>query len=445
MKKIRTQFQKFIRFLIKDVWLVSIHEVSKTRAFLIKSLRVLVLSFRGFKRDKCILRASALTYFTLLSLVPLLAMLFGIAKGFGLQEMLEHQLVEKFSENKQVMQYIVNFSNSLLANTRGSFIAGPGFVVLIWAVLRLLGNIEKDFNDIWYIKESRSFVRKLSDYFSIILIAPILLVLSNGLSIFIFSRLTEIAESLKLLGIIGPVLKFLLRLSPFVIMWMLFTFIYIVIPNGKVHFKAGFFAAVLSGTLLKIFQWMFIFFQVGAARYNAIYGSFAALPLFLIWLQISWTIVLFGAEFSFSIQNADTYRFDESGEKVSLFKKQLLALLMCTKIIKRFIKGEPAISVIELSQTFGAPIRLIKQQLYDLKNAGIISEVLIEGSEESAFQPAIETGKLTVAYVVNALENSGTGNLPVEQSEELEKLEHSLKSFQQNIDDNPENFLLQEI
>ena len=224
MKNIKIHIQKFINFILKDIWLISIKEVSLTKKFLIKSARVMMLSLQGFKRDKLILRASALTYFTLLSIVPLVAMLFGIAKGFGLQELLEKQLIEKFAENQQVMQYIVNFSNSLLSNTKGSFIAGPGFIVLIWAVLRLLGNIEKDFNDIWYIKKSRTYIRKVSDYLAIILITPILMILSSALSIYIFSRITEIAESLELLGIVGPVIKFLLRLSPLAVMWILLSF-----------------------------------------------------------------------------------------------------------------------------------------------------------------------------------------------------------------------------
>ncbi|MBN2279005.1 MAG: YihY/virulence factor BrkB family protein [Candidatus Marinimicrobia bacterium] len=445
MKQIKSNFQKLINFIVKDIWLISVKEVSLTHGFLIRSARAMVLSFRGFQRDKCVLRASALTYFTLLSVVPLVAMLFGIAKGFGLQELLEKELMERFAENQQVMRYIVNFSNSLLSNTKGSFIAGPGFVILIWAVLRLLGNIEQDFNDIWYIKKSRSYVRKISDYLTILLITPLLIVLSNALSIYVFTQITEIAESLKLLGIVGPVIQFLLRLSPVAVMWILLAFVYIVIPNGKVHFHAGFLAAVLSGTLLKIFQWIFITFQVGAAKYNAIYGSFAALPLFLVWMQTSWTIVLYGAELSFAIQNTETYRFDESGEALSQFNKYLLALLICSKIIRRFTTAQPPVSDQELSVETGAPVRLILQQLYDLKQAGIISEILREDIEEPAYQPAVDPGKLTVAYVVNALKQIGSGRLPVEPSADLQKLENSLRAFQGSIEKTDENFLLQEI
>jgi len=445
MKDIKILFQKFINFILKDIWLISVKEVSLTKKFLIKSARVLMLSLRGFKRDKLILRASALTYFTLLSIVPLVAMLFGIAKGFGLQELLEKQLMEKFAENQQVMQYIVNFSNSLLSNTKASFIAGPGFIVLIWAVLRLLGNVEKDFNDIWYIKKSRSYVRKVSDYLAIILITPVLMILSSALSIYIFSRIREIATSLELLGIVGPIVEFLLRLSPLAVLWILLSFVYIVIPNGKVHFRAGVFAAILAGTFLKLFQWLFFIFQIGAVKNNAIYGSFAALPLFLIWLQISWTIVLIGAEFSFAIQNTETYRYDESGEALSLFNKSLLALLICSRIIKRFVNSQLPISDQELSMEFGAPVRLIKQQLYALKYAGVISEIVQEESDEPAYQPAVEANKLTMAYVLESLKHIGEGKLPVEHTPELEKLEKSLTSFQKSMDENKSNFLLQDL
>ncbi|MFP4548457.1 MAG: YihY/virulence factor BrkB family protein [Fidelibacterota bacterium] len=444
MKNIQQKIENFINYIRKDIWLESLKAVPRTQAIVIKSLRVQVLAIKGFIVDKCILRASALTFFTLLSIVPLVAMFFAIAKGFDLQQIVENEVMERFSENEQIVRYIIDFSNSLLTNTKGSFIAGPGFILLIWAVIRLLSNIEMGFNDIWNINQSRSFVRKFSDYISIMLVAPLLIILSNGLSIYIFSRVTEIADSLRLLGFIGPVLKFLLRLSPFAVMWMLLTFVYIVIPNGKVNFAAGFYAAIVAGTFLKIFQWGFITFQIGAAKYNAIYGSFAALPLFLIWLQISWIIVLFGAEVSYAIQNAADYTVDEIGSEISQFSKKVLSLLIALKVVQNFEKDDPPLTANQLAQYLGTPVGLINQYAYELKNAGIISHVLLE-DEEVAFQPAVDPDKLTVAYVVRALENTGSDKFHIKKTKELEKLKEILTNFQENNSTQTDNILLQDL
>ena len=444
MKNISEKIERFITYIRKDIWMESLKAVPRTQAMIIKTLRVQVLAIKGFIVDKCILRASALTFFTLLSIVPLVAMLFAIAKGFGLQQMVEKEVVQRFSESEQVVRYIVDFSNSLLNNTKGSFIAGPGFILLIWAVIRLLSNIEMGFNDIWNINQSRSFVRKFSDYISIMLVAPLLILLSNGLSLYIFSRVTEIAESLRLLGIIGPVLKFLLRLSPFAVMWMLLTFIYIVIPNGKVNFTAGFYAAIVAGTVLKLFQWIFITFQLGAAKYNAIYGSFAALPLFLIWLQISWVIVLFGAEVSYAIQNAADYTIDEIGNEISYFNKKIIILLITLKVVKNFENEEGPLTANRLAAELGTPVGLINQHGYELKKAGIISQVLVDG-DEIAYQPAVDPDKLTIAYVIRALEYSGSDKVHIKQTEELKKVKKILKDFQQQNDQQQDNRLLKEI
>ncbi len=424
----KSKIETWITYIRKDIWLESLKALPRTQALIIKSLRVQVLSVKGFIVDKCILRASALTFFTLLSIVPLVAMFFAIAKGFGLQQLVEKEVIQRFSENQQVMNYIVDFSNSLLANTKGSFIAGPGFVLLIWAVVRLLSNIEMGFNDIWNINQSRSFVRKLSDYITIMLLAPLLMALSNGLSIYIFARVTEIAESLKLLGFIGPVLKLLLRLSPLAVLWMLLTFLYIVIPNGKVQFNAGFYAAIVAGTLLKSFQWIFITFQIGAAKYNAIYGSFAALPLFLIWLHISWVIVLFGAEISYAIQNAADYSVDEIGNQISFFNKKAIALLITLKVTRNFKTKNPPLTANQLANDLGTPVGLINQHTDELRAAGIISYISLD-KDEIGFQPALDPNQLTIASVIKALEQSGSDKIHINQTKAFEKIKTILHDF----------------
>jgi membrane protein len=293
---------KFFAFIRIDIWRIRLDDLPFGKSFLIKQLRIIILAFRGYNEDRCLLRASSLTFYTLLSIVPVAAMFFGVAKGFGFERRLEDQLFERFPGQEEVLSQVIHFSNSLLEQTRGGLIAGIGLLVLFWSVLKVLGHIEMAFNDIWEIKKQRSWGRKFSDYLSIMLISPILVLMSGSATVFITTQVAQITQKVELLGVVSPLISFFLKFTPYVLIWALFTILYIIMPNTKVHFKAGLLGGVVAGTLYQIAQGAYISFQIGAAKYNAIYGSFAALPLFLMWVQISWWIVLFGAELSFASQ-----------------------------------------------------------------------------------------------------------------------------------------------
>ena len=283
---------KITHFITVEVWRLRLKDLSRTKSFLIKHLRVILLTLRGFDEDKCQLWASALTFYTLLSIVPILAMAFGIAKGFGLERNLERQLLDRFPGQEEVFVRILEFAQKLLVETRGGLIAGIGVALLIWTVVRVLSNVESSFNHIWGIKEQRALGRKFSDYLFIMFISPILLVISSSLTVFITTQVTSITQRIAFLSFFNPFIYFSLNVLPYAIMWGLFTFIYIFIPNTKINIVSGLLAGVIAGTLYQATQFAYITFQLGVAQYNAIYGSFAALPLFLVWLQISWFIVL---------------------------------------------------------------------------------------------------------------------------------------------------------
>jgi len=285
---------KIINFIKVEIWRIRLKDLSRRKSFLIKQLRVILLALRGFNEDKCQLRASALTYYSLLSIVPVLAMGFGIAKGFGFDKLLEAQLLGSFAGQEAIIEQVIGFARSLLDNTRGGVVAGAGVAILFWTVIKVLGNIERSFNDIWGIKQARKFGRKFSDYLSVMLICPILIIVSSSITVFITTQVQLITEKMLLLGAISPLISFILKLLPYSMIWILFTFIYIFMPNTKVSFKSGLLAGILAGSIYEIIQWVYITFQVGVVKYNAIYGSFAALPMFLVWLQLSWLIVLFG-------------------------------------------------------------------------------------------------------------------------------------------------------
>ncbi|HPQ43596.1 MAG TPA: YihY/virulence factor BrkB family protein [Syntrophales bacterium] len=445
MQKTIRAVARFIEFIKGDIWRIRLKDLPRKRSFLIKQLRIFLLSLRGFDEDKCQLRASALTFYSLISIVPVAAMAFGIAKGFGFEKRLERQLLEQFQGQEEVIARVIDFAHSLLANTKGGVIAGVGVVLLFWAVIKVLGNIEASFNDIWGIREARSLGRKFSDYLSVMLLCPILLILSSSAAVFITTQVTLIVEKISLLGIFSPLISFLLKLLPYGIVWVLFSFLYIFMPNTKVNFRSGILAGIIAGTIYQIVQFGYIAFQVGAAKYNAIYGSFAALPLFLIWLQLSWLIVLFGAEFSFAHQNVDTYEFEPDSLKISGSFKRLLSLQIAHLLVSNFAEGEKPLTAMQISHRLEIPIRLVHQILYELTACGIISDTQTEEYKEPGYQPARDIGTLTIQFVIDSLEDRGTDAIPVAETEEGKTLSEILRSFRNEVARSPSNRLLKDI
>jgi membrane protein len=225
-------------FLRTGVWRIRANELPPRRSFLLRQLRIILLAVRGFGEDRCQLRASALTFYSLLSVVPMLAMAFGVAKGFGFERNLEKQLLDGFPDQQEVISRIIAFSRALLENTQGGLIAGIGVAVLFWTVIKVLSNIENSFNDIWGIKKARTFQRKFGDYLSIMLVAPILLVMSSSATIMITTQVHLITQEISIVGGFGPILFSVLKVLPLGVVWLLFTFLYVFMPNTRVYDRA---------------------------------------------------------------------------------------------------------------------------------------------------------------------------------------------------------------
>jgi len=437
---------KIINFIRVDIWRIRVKDLSRTKYYFIKQLRILLLATRGFAKDKCPISASALTFYSILSIVPIVAMAFGIAKGFGFQKLLEKQLLEKLPGQEEVMNRVVAFSHSLLENTKGGMIAGIGIVFLLWTVIKLFSHIELSFNDIWDVKKSRTYGRKFSDYLSIMLIAPILFFLSSSVTVFITTQIAVITQKVALIGMFSPVIFFMLKLTPYCLIWILFVFMYILMPNTKVNFSSGLIAGVIAGTIFQIVQLAYVDFQVGMARYNAIYGSFAALPLFLIWIQLSWMIVLFGAEVSFAYQYVDTYDFEPDRRLISPAFKKLLSLHITHLIISTFSKGEMPLTASNISQTIEIPIRLVQQILDELVEIEVLSNIeRKDNNKEVFYQPARSINLITIKSVIEAMEQKGVNNIPIAQTAELTSLSKALKTMNDEIEKSPANRLLKDI
>jgi len=445
MGVLSSQIAQSIRFLQADIWRIRTSNLSTQKSFWIRQLRIILLAIRGFGEDKCQLRASALTFFSLLSVVPVVAMAFGIAKGFGFERLLERQLVENLQGQQEVLEKIIAFANTLLANTRGGIIAGVGIGVLFWTVIKLLSNIENSFNDIWGIKTPRTMGRKFSDYLSMMLVCPLLLIMASSVTVLITSYVTLIVERLSFLGPLAGAIILSLKILPYGVIWIVFTFMYFFMPNTKVTIKSALLAGIIAGTIFQILQWGYITFQVGATKYGAIYGSFAALPLFLVWLQLSWLVVLFGAEVSFAEQNVGTYEFEPDSLKVSRRFRSLLTLRITHHCIKKFQQGEKPPRADEISDQLEIPIRLVREILFELIEAGILSEVKLEDPETIGFQPARTIEKITVFGVMDQLEQQGIDSIPIAQSKDLDKLKASLVRFHEMLVKSPDNLKLKDV
>jgi len=436
---------RIINFLKTDIWRIPLKNYPRSKSFFLKQLRIFLLAIRGFDEDKCKFRASALTFYSLLSIVPVLAMMFGVAKGFGLEERVKNVLMQKMQGQQEIAERIINFANSLLENASGGFVAGVGVAFLFWAIIKVLSNIEHSFNDIWGIKKPRTIGRKFSDYLSMMLVCPILLVMASSATLAISSQIRTIIQDTPLISDLGPVIIQLLKLLPYCILWITFTFIFIFMPNTKVKLTSALFAGIIAGTIFQFTQWIYINFQIGVAKYGAIYGSFAALPLFLLWLQISWLAVLFGAELSFAHQNVETYEFEPDSLSASYSFRKLLSLLITHKLIKNFCQGQPPWNAEKISHTLEIPIRLTRQLLFDLVEAGILSQATNNGEKQLSYQPARDLETLTIQFIIDALEHHGNDTIPIAKSSEFTKLADSLNAFTADIQKSPANLLLKNL
>lgn len=444
MKGISGRIGDIRDFLEVGIWKAHLNELKRGMRLLISGLRVLSITMRKYIEDQCFLRSSALTFFTLMSIVPIAAVAFAIAKGFGFQKLLEQQLMEKFSGHEDIVAQVMEFSQRLLENTQGGLLAGVGVIVLLWSVIKVLDNIAQSFNHIWGVKRSRSFGRKFSDYLSIMLIAPILLIISSSATVMVVTQISHITGILGL-GVLNLLVAMLVRFIPYCLTWLLFAFVYVFIPNTKVNLVSGLIAGVAAGTIFEIVQKIYIHFQIGVAQYNAIYGSFAALPLFLVWLQLSWLIVLFGAELSYAHQNAQAYESELDPCKISPSLKNLLSLLIAYQVVKNFMKGAKAHNLSEISESLRLPPTLVKDFLSELSEIGILTEIVSDDHANPAYQPARDTSTITVSSVIEALEDKGIDTFPLPDTEELVKLGSVLKEFRHTMEKSPVNVLLRDI
>lgn len=372
----------------------------KTRGF-IKFLRILIMTLRGVFDKRITTESAALTYSTVFSIVPLLALFISFATGFGLDKLLEKQAADIIGGSESVSEYIFSFVHSYIEHANSGIVIGIGIVVLLYSVITLMIDIENAFNNIWQLKKGRDIFRKFTDYFSMLLILPVLIILSGGLSVFT----SNLAQNMNEYPFINGFIYVLLRCGPFLITWLMFSFLYIYMPNTYVNRKNAIFSAALAAVFYQLFQYMFLFFQMRISSYNAIYGSFSAIPFFLLWIHFSWVICLVGAELTFDWQSLNHYIFNRNNVKKSQ-QSVYFNCLVVMSVLKEGFKEGKSFTIEELALKTSLSSRSVGKLLNKLKEARLVNVVLDKKSSES-YQPALDISQLTNKKILYALFRSG--------------------------------------
>lgn len=438
--------ERFMNFFNVDLWKIPIVESTPLRNFFVKVLRLMVSAGRGFNRDDCYLKASALTFYSMLSIVPVLAVVFGIAKGFGLENHLETMIRDRFHEQPEVATSVIDFSYSMLKRAQGGVIAGIGIITLLYTVIRLMANIETSLNDIWKVRIGRAWTRRFSDYLATIIFCPLFFAASSSSSIYIATTIIRATKDTAYYGAVSPLISFAFQLFPFVVVWLLFTFIYTLMPNTRVKLRYGVLGGILAGTAYQLVQYIYIKFQINVTSYGAIYGSFAALPLFLAWIQLSWIIVLAGAEVAYQAENENYEFLNRTAAAVQMIpvSKRLLGILFAYRCVHAFMKGEAPISLAQLAQETGLSQLHTRDILETLTEAGVLCALKKHASEE-CFQPARDVNSITLKCICDAMDNTRLHTLLAHPCEELVTIEESLNQIDHAMQHSPTNLPLSKL
>ena len=434
--KIKDKSIAIWEYVWNDVW-------SDTRDdWRIKLIKTLNLSIKSFLDSDLQSRAAALTYRTILALVPALAILFAIGRGFGFQNLLQTQLFSYLPVQKDALDTVFGFVDSYLAHSSEGVFVGIGVAMLLWTMISLMNNIENSFNSIWGIKHGRSIWRKITDYTAMLFILPVLMICSSGLSIFLSSTLQNIFD----FEFMSPIITFSLRCASFLFTWLFFTAMFILIPNTKVKFKNALIAGIFTGTGFLILQWLFVSGQMSVSKYNAIYGSFSLLPLLLIWMQFTWVIILSGIAICYSSQSIYRFEFSNKINDISDdYRTKITLAIMCV-ITKHFDKGNKAITLDELTEKYDFPPRIAIDIIEKLIDARLIVKVINDDAEnEPGLQPALNINRLSVAHVLSVLKNNGETGFVPNFNENFNNINITIDNLERLISTDAQSILIKDL
>ncbi len=440
MKKLIDIIKQFFKFIRYDIWRVTGSELPKGKNILYNILKTTYLAIKGYYNDKLGVRAAALTYSISFAIVPLIALLSAIAKGFGIENTIEKTLQDTFVAQADMIPTVMEFVKKYLDTMSGGVFIGIGMVILMYSVYNLFSQIELVLNNIWQVDKSRSILKQFTIYFSGVLIFPILIAVSAGLSIYI----NNILKDTFLFEIFTPFMKFLVTIVPYITSGLIFALIYQIVPNTKVRFVNALIAGMIAGILFQLFQSLYVSGQINLTRYNAIYGGFAAIPLLLLWLNISCLIFLIGAEISYASQNLRNFDYVIDSENISNRYKNYLTYFVMYVIIKRFENNESPYTVEDIVTKYRMPIRIVNQIINTLKKADIVSEVITDDAK-TAYQPAIDIHQLTIKTMETRIDMRGAELFLESKNDEMDAFWQKMLAIQDKTDKINEDILLKDL
>ena len=432
----KSRIQRLREFIQYDLWRQPHMEIhAPKKRLLYRFLQTITLVARGFKDQVLVVRANSLSFALLFAFIPMMALIYAIAKGFGFEEILKHTISSSFLAEANVAPVLIEWIERYLETARDGLFLGIGLIVLIWAVYAFFNMLENSFNSIWNVKQSRSFGRRLTNYVMTLLLVPVLVVVTSGISIFMNS--TEVLSSV--LQAIEPIRKFMLRFIPFVATSAVFTWIFIAIPNTKVKFSSAIIPGVVMGLFYQVVQALSMFLVVLFARMSIVYGAFSAIPLILIWLNITCWLLLIGAELAFAIQNNDLFAYERDIETMSRRYKDYVMLYLLSVIVRRFEQGTTPQTAKQMAEDNQLPIRLVQQLLSRLEETNIVRRVYVEQEEEETFVPAMDTRMITVGMVVGRISAQGTEEFLQHTPQEMQAF---WQRYLQMVEANPSDDIL---
>jgi len=427
--------KRIIEYIKTDIWTKEEHEYRSDKIrWWVRQFKVIIFMAKSSDEHNLGVRSSALTYYTLMSIVPVAALVFGVIKGFGLEMTLQSYLYRELPQFTDLLDQVISFANNMIERAKGGLVAAGGLVFLFWSAIMVFDNTEKAFNNIWGVRQSRSLTRKFANYLGIMVIAPILFVLSSSTSAVVRKLFSMFIDSVWL----NVLFWFVSLLS----VWILFTIVYRVMPNTRVKLKSAFPAAMVSGTICLLFQTLYFWVQAEVSTYNAIYGTFAALPLFLVWLQASWQILLYGGELSFAYQNIDKYELERRSLEMSYSDRRKVMIAVMLVTIRHFLKEQRSVTSEEVAKELSLPLRIVREIIYDLEHAQLLVQIKFsEGDRTNDYIPARDIHTISLYDVLRAVEK-GQSSHNWEESVDMKRVSKLLEDMMQHAADAPENILL---
>jgi len=362
------------KFMSEGIWEIELNSLSRLKRLGIKFVRVMFLVFKGFQDNECPLHAASLTYISLMAIVPILALALAILRGLGAGEWAEQRIIQSVvAMPDQFQDFVINMF-TYVKNTNFATLGGIGLLFLLWTVVQVLGRVEMSFNRVWGVTLHRRMLRKFSDYLSIVMVVPILMVAATTINATL-SNLALVQLLQERFGYARFLYSWFLSFLPLLATWTAFVFLYKLMPNTRVLTMPAVVSGIIGGSLWVGWQGLYIELQIGISRYNAIYGTLASVPIFLFWLYISWWIILLGAEIGFALQNYSTYKMEQKAHEASTHSRIMLALAIMSHAAQSMMINVPKFEINTYAHIHRVPVRLLQEVVEALVKANLLADV----------------------------------------------------------------------